>query len=119
MDDILKRFRKSDPEANSSGLLAAFFRKILIDTNMVSNINRLVKRHAILVKGGGTLASNNLKLVTASSMTFKTLMYLLFNILRVKQVDITFKLTMPNNKVDEFTLTVDSDAVENDNKSKV
>jgi hypothetical protein len=99
---------------SEGGTLAKLWRKILEENNYLPAIPFLVNRYIrttnemsnrvtdVKRKTKSTLIAN----ITATDMTFKTFTDLLFNFLRVKRIEITVKVTLPNDTVREHSITV-------------
>lgn len=91
---------------NESGVLAKLWRKILIENNLENAlpllINMYIKNNdetdgrslTVKKKNKSTLTSN----ITATDMTFKTFLDLVFRLLKVTKIDISVKLTFSNGR---------------------
>lgn len=104
---------------NESGILAKFWRKIVLENNYEPSLGLLVKRYIDTndflagrienhrKKTKSTIMSN----ICASGMTFKTFLDLVFNLLRAKKLDISIKLTMASGRESIHSLSITNDQV--------
>lgn len=104
------------PNKNESGVLAALWRKILIENNFMPALGMLVSRYLkdqeakegrvknLRKKNRSTVVNN----IAATEMTFKTFLDLIFNLLKVKRCDISIKLTYHNGNTSTHSVSVDS-----------
>lgn len=108
------------PISNSeSGILAATWRKLIIENELKPALDHLVNRYVsesdpthgrvknIKRRNRSTLISN----ICASDMTFKTFIDLIFNLLRGVKLDIHIKVTFVNGKSIETNVSVTNDMV--------
>ncbi len=124
-----------DPNLSSKegGALAALWRAVLKENNFFYMIDLLVNRYVrktdamegrskvVKRKTRSSLITN----ITATEMTFKTFLDLLFNFLAVKKVTITIMLTHHNNDESVHTISINNNdynleeevTVENKDKS--
>lgn len=103
-----------DADNSPGGVLAKLFRKIMQEAGLMSAYDVLVDRYvhktsmhnvsAVERKTKSTLKAN----LTSSSMTFKTFTDLIFVFIGAKRMDITIKLTYPNDDVSVHNLSVKS-----------
>lgn len=105
-----------------AGVLASLWRDVLDKLNLIPALDILIKRYlnesekktqsiqSVKKKTKSTLVSN----ITASGMTFKTFLDLLFNFLRVKKVHFSIKLEYYSGDETVHTITVDSAAIDNE-----
>lgn len=97
----------SEPTSKTeSGVLAKLWRSILRDNGYIPALGPLVDRYlqsqeemtkripSLKKKNKSTLVTN----ITSAEMTVKTFLDLIFNLLRVKRLDISIKLTFHNGK---------------------
>lgn len=105
---------------SEGGLLALLWRKAIKENNLDKALMHLINGHvnkeiSKLVKDKedaskvtvSTLRSAVVNRVTATNMTVKTLVDLLFNVLNVKRLDITITLTHANNRTSTHTVSTD------------
>lgn len=100
---------------NESGVLAQIWRKILLENNYDKALDVLVQRYVdradrakekdatLKMKNKSTLITN----ITAPEMTFKTFLDLLFNLLTVRSVTMTVKLTFHNGSERLTTIRIE------------
>ena len=110
------------PISNSeAGVLAKLWRKIIIENNMkqklMSRINDYLNKSPINSRVKVVKKKNRSTIMENAfdgKMTMKVFLYLVFNILRAKSVDITIKVNMPDGKCSLHNITVDSNCLEDD-----
>jgi len=96
---------------NEGGLIAALWRNILKDLNYTNKLPWLIEQYIRNTKPEGRKTKASItKNAHSGDMTFKTFMLLLFNVLSVKKITFSVKLTFDNG--DE---TVHGIAALNDN----
>lgn len=104
---------------NESGILARFWRKIVLENNYEPSLGLLVKRYIDTndflagrienhrKKTKSTIMSN----ICASGMTFKTFLDLVFNLLRAKKLDISIKLTTHSGRESIHSISITNDQI--------
>ena len=118
-------FDKLDPPAKtSSGVLSLLWRKIclehkdyldvLVDRYVVDNDIAAGRVKNIKRKTKSTIISN----VTATEMTFKTFIDLVFNFLKCKKLTISIKLTYQSGRESLHSIVVDGVNIEKVNDAK-
>lgn len=88
-----------------NGILAKLFRKVIIETGLVFNIKSNVNTYIlenIKYKRDGKPRSSVLGLINSGSMTWKSFVFLIYEILKIKKMTITVKL-QHDNKGDVIT----------------
>lgn len=102
-----------------AGVLAALWRDVIVKLKLVPALDILIKRYindsdkkamaiqSVKKKTKSTLVAN----ITASGMTFKTFLDLLFNFLRVRKVHISIKLELYSGDETVHTIIVDPNTV--------
>lgn len=101
------------PSSNESGILAALWRKIVKEKGLLPSLNTLIELYlrknditegrvaAVKKKTKSTIVNN----ITASEMTLKTFMDLLFGLLNAKKVKITVEITYQNDETSTHSIT--------------
>jgi len=112
---------------SENGALAGLWKKINKDLNLEAALDYMVGRYVnknktlaglTRVKNVNRKTKNSLiRNITASEMTWKTFLDLIFNFLNVRRVDITVKLTMPNGDETIHTIAVNNADVINEQES--
>lgn len=108
--------------SNEPGVLARLWRKIITENNLTHNLNMLINRYLenssinqrvknLKRKNRSTLIDN----ITASEMSIKTFLYLIFRLLRAKKLDISIKVTFPNGRESIHGISIDG-SYYNDNE---
>lgn len=105
----------SEPTSKTeSGVLAKLWRSILRENGYAPALGPLVERYltsqeemtkripSLKKKNKSTLVSN----ITSTEMTIKTFLDLVFNLLRVRKLDISVKLTFHNGKETVHSVSV-------------
>lgn len=111
--------------SNEPGVLARLWRKIITENNLKHNLNMLIDRYLettainqrvknLKRKNRSTLIDN----ITASEMSIKTFLYLIFRVLRAKKLEISIKVTFPNDKESIHGVSIDG-SYYNDDKENV
>ena len=102
-----------------AGVLAALWRDVLDKLKLIPALDILIKKYisdsdkkamsiqSVKKKTKSTLVAN----ITATGMTFKTFLDLLFNFLRVRRVHISIKLELYNGDESVHSVTIDSASV--------
>lgn len=112
----MSNIKFTDPIShNESGVLAQLWRNILRENGYEKALDLLVQRYVdranrakekdknLKLKNKSTLTTN----ITAPEMTFKTFLDLLFNLLRVRTVTMTVKLTFHNGSERLSTIRIE------------
>lgn len=102
---------------NEAGVLAGLWRKIVRENNFENNlgffINKYINKHhsqdgtkkVLKTKSKSTLLTN----ISATEMSIKVFLDLLFNLLNVKYITISIKLTFPNGEESIHSIKVEND----------
>lgn len=114
-------FDKLDPPAKTeSGVLAVLFRKIWRENRFRDYFDILLNRYIeendisagrsknVKRKTKSTIVSN----LTATEMTFKTFIDLLFNFIKIKKLTITVKLTFQSGSETLHTVVVNGENIQ-------
>lgn len=122
------------PSTNESGILTRLWRKIIKDNNLTSYLPMLVDQYvnethmlddqdtnkakdpatkALKRKSKSTMINN----ITANEMTFKTFMDLVFNLLKVKRITLSVKITFNNGDENVHSVVIDNNKGKKDEKS--
>ena len=98
-------------DKTEGGFLALMWRKIITDTGLaamqVSLLNNYKRRGG--KRNRGTIQSY----FTAGSLTWKNLIFLIFKILPVKKLTVTFTLTYTDNTQTSHSLDFDNSTIDN------
>ena len=112
---------KKPVATNESGALAKLWRLVLVENNLVPQLTYLINKYVSKTK---YLETNGLKAqklktkstitadVTSRTMTMKTFLYLLFNFLNAKEVEISVKVTFPSGVTSTHRLPIKSNQAE-------
>lgn len=117
----------AEPPANTEGgKLSQLWRLVVVDNNYFSSLNYFVTNYlqktnrmnstvvSVKRKNKSTLFKN----ISASEMTIKTLLDLLFNLIEVKRVTILLKLTLPTGRETVHSVDIDNSVLtHNDDES--
>lgn len=113
-----------------TGILASLWRKIIIENKLTMHLgimvnNYLTKTKALDSKSDAIKRKNKTTLVeniTASKMTFKTFVDLLFNVVGCIKLDISVKVHFKGGKTSVHTITIthveNTDEEENEDERK-
>lgn len=108
--------------SNEPGVLAMLWRKIITENNLTHSLNILINKYLesntinqrvknLKRKNRSTLIDN----ITASEMSIKTFLYLIFRVLRAKKLEISIKITFSNDRETIHGVTIDG-SYYNDNE---
>lgn len=98
-------------DSSVSGILAKLWRLIIYDGNLHKLLRFYLDKYSN--RGGKRSKSTIHGYFTAEGMTWKTFMFLIFEILPVKKMSITIELTMVNDSKASHTVNVTSDEFTN------
>ena len=104
---------ENQPSSNESGILAALWRKVIKEGGFISSLNTFIElylrkndvtegRVAVVKKKTKSTLINN---ITASEMTVKTFMDLIFGLLNAKKIKLTVEITYQNDKTSSHSVT--------------
>lgn len=108
--------------SNESGTLARLWRKILIETGVISGISFLINRYltrndptdgrsiTVKKKNRSTLKSD----ISATQMSFKMFVDLMFNFLGAEKLDIIVKVSWRNKKVTTHSVAISPSSANED-----
>lgn len=111
---------------NESGVLAKLWRKIITENNYLPALDLLVRRYMeendiaagriknVKRKTKTTVVSN----ITATEMTFKTFLDLVFNLLKAKRLDISIKVTLHSGKESIHSISIQNVDISKVDKSE-
>jgi len=121
MKEISNQKIKFDPLDNNreGSILVKLWRNILKETNLINAIEYLVDRYtnksnASIKMVKKKTKSSLIKNVSATDMTWKTFVDLIFNVLNVKKMTISVKLQYPNGKESIHSVVVEDKNIKHD-----
>ena len=97
---MLENMKK--PSDFEDGMLTKLFRNIITSTGIINNIGSYM--NAYVRKGGKKPKSQITKLILDEGMTWKSFIFLIFEVLRVVRIDITLNLHYENGEVSEHRM---------------
>jgi len=116
---------KNNVSTKEGGVLAALFRKVMIENNLTKAKDYLIQRYVDKTKSGSSsknierkTKSSLIKYITAEDMSWKTFLSLMFDFIGAVKLDITVKVTFPNGNSSVHTTTVRRNIVEDIKKEK-
>lgn len=90
--------------SNENGILAYFWRQIIIDTKLIGMLKYLLDRYK---KNGGKRSPTTIQsYFTAGGITWKTFMFLMFKILPVVKIKMTLDVTFVDKSVKSYSLDI-------------
>jgi len=94
------------PSNLEDGMLTKLFRKILFDTGIVNNIGTYINSY---VRSGGKKSKSQInKIILDEGMSWKSFIFLIFDVLRITKLDIKIKLHHESGEVTEHTMEFES-----------
>jgi len=108
--------KEGAPITDEGSMLANFFSKILFDTGKINSYRRYVNSY--IRRGGKKTKSQINKLVIDDSISWKSFVFLIFEILHVSKLTITIKLEYPNEDATDHTMTFDAPSADVNEKKK-
>lgn len=114
----MNKYDFNTPTTNTAtGVLAKLWRTFIKDNSLIGFMPMLIDRYLtknkdsdigpIKKKNKATMENN----VSAREMSIKTFVDLMFNLVNCKEMDITIKVTLPNNKKTEHTVKLSKDDI--------
>jgi hypothetical protein len=102
-----KKNNTTKTDSSVSGILAKLWKLVIYEGNLHKLLRFYLDKYA---NRGGTRSKSTIHgYFNADGMTWKTFMFLIFEILPVKKMRITIELTMVNDSKSAHTVTVTSD----------
>ena len=99
--------KMEEPATTEGGILTRFFRKIIAETGLINNLSLLInmyeKNRSIKKKKSKTTI---IKTILDPEMTWKSFIFLIFNILQARKMKITVEIELPNKKTTTHSLIV-------------
>jgi len=109
MADKADKHKQTKLDSSVAGMLAKLWRLIIFDGNLHKLLKFYLDKYSN--RGGKRSRSTILGYFTAGGMTWKTFMFLIFEILPVKRMSITIELTMVNDEKIVETTSITSDEI--------
>ena len=106
MADKVKN-KNTTADSSAGGILVRLWNLIIYDGNLHKLLRFYLDKYAN--RGGKRSKSTIHGYFTAEKMTWKTFLFLIFEILPVKKMRITIELTMVNNDIIPHTVSITSD----------
>lgn len=91
------------------GTLAQLWKQVIFDNKLESLLKYYLDRYKL--RGGKRSKTTIQGYFTAPSITWKTLLFLLFKILPVRKLRVTLELTMVDDSISSHTLSITPTAV--------
>jgi len=89
--------RLKDVTATEDGLLTALYRKVMFETGKLNEVQGDIKTY--ILSGGNKVKGSILSSIIEGEMTWKTLLFLLFEISRFKKITLSITVEDENNTV--------------------
>jgi len=112
MKDKLKKITDKSSNNKENSVLAKLLHKMLIELNLIKSITYLVDRYVRINKYDKTnvdrtiTRSTMFNNITADEITWKTFIYILFNLLNIKELVLSIQITRKNNDSEEPVTTM-------------
>lgn len=89
---------------NEDGILTKLFRKVVFETGFINNLSYFINRY---IKGGGKKNKATIsKIILDGEMTWKSFIFLIFEVLKAKKMSVKITVTHVNDMVTEHEVIV-------------
>ena len=98
--------KKFSPPAHTyGGLLTKAFREILFSRGKLSSLHTDITSYILRSRGEGKVSSSIYKNVEGDEMTWKSFLWMLFNIQNIKKLELKIKITHSDDSTSEHELS--------------
>jgi len=115
---------KKNVSTKEGGVLAALFRKVIIENNLQPAMDYLIQRYVEKSNSGKSknldrkTKSSLIKYISAEDMSWKTFLSLMFDFVGAVKIDFTIKIKFPNGNESIHTTTVRRNIIERKKEDK-